>query len=177
MTALSERLRLLVTRAGTARELARRAGLGETHVSLAIKRAEEKESGAKQRGEVGLSAAAALARAGDVRLEWLATGEEPMERGGALSPTSVATSPVERARLAAEALGYSARAIDSGVAEAVRANDTSDAWEVLGRIRSANRTHALTEGEKTAHRLGIDTSNEAGLAALEAGAGRKAEGS
>lgn len=154
MTALSERLRLLVTRAGTARELARRAGLGETHVSLAIKRAEEKESGAKQRGEVGLSTAAALARAGEVRLEWLATGEEPMERGEA----SQATSPVDRARLAAKALEYAPAAIEAGTATV---SDSETARAIFARIVRA-------EGDAMAPANDAASTRRAGTASSEA---------
>lgn len=96
---LGDRLEGLVKEQGVSqREFGRRAGLDERHVGVIIGRF-------KKNPEASLDSPTlfALARAGNVRPEWLSTGQEPRRPDGAEAtpPTPPARSQV-RAKVAAE---------------------------------------------------------------------------
>lgn len=91
-----------------------------------------------ERDDMRLSSAIALARALSTSVDWIATGEGSPELAGSPAPQT----PEDRARAAGIALGYAASAIEAGIAESIARNDATDPWEILTRIRSANRVPA-----------------------------------
>lgn len=113
MALLADRIRwILAKREWTARELSRRAGLQETHISSILRRLD-----ADPEYSIALSTAVSIADASDISIEWLAKGEGPAETtsGSRLDPYPLR----QRAIRAARELALSEEAIASVLAEDV----------------------------------------------------------
>lgn len=138
MAGFVERLRwAMQIRQWSARELARRAGMQETHVSSIIRRLETKPA-----ADIEVSTVVRLARATGLTIEWLATGEGDVWQVYAAPDVYPMR---QRATRAARELGLSEEGIASVLGETVHDGETKSARWWFDRMQARHVLYAPEE--------------------------------